>query len=98
MSAPIGCGDIKTARRFYLLMSRAAAALSVPATGPVWRANQIAQPGVALPSDFPSLEKLNDRGYFAVEDLDGASVDELTNVGLSRDQANQIFAALAPLI
>lgn len=65
----------------------------------IWRAKQEAEPGVALPATFPFLSShLAPCGYETVEDLDGASVDELRELGLTRLEAEAVLAALAPLI
>lgn len=65
---------------------------------PVFQTKQLEEPGTDLPGDFPFLSELNANRYFAVEDLDGASFDELAFFGITSAQATKIFAALAPLL
>lgn len=43
----------------------------------VWRSQQEAVPGNALPTDFPFLASLEAGGYTTREDLDGAEAPEI---------------------
>ena len=64
----------------------------------VWVGKQQAEPGVALPPEYPSLARLTELGYSTVEDLNGATSDELLDQGLTKREAAAVLAALAPLI
>lgn len=58
------------------------------------RGQQISEPGILLPADFPGLATLNAQRYFTAEDLDGAERTEYEDIGLSRDQYPLALAAL----
>lgn len=91
-------GSVPSPRRYYLL-KRLSARLGAdqPLDG-VWRSKQEAQPGTALPATFPHRSQLVAVGYSAVEDLDGATVDELTtNTDLNAREAAAVVAAYAAL-
>ncbi len=62
-----------------------------------WRAKQEEVAGTALPSSFPNLSLLG-TFYTTVEDLNGADVAELRDLGLTKKQAEAVIAAAAPLI
>lgn len=64
----------------------------------VWRSKQEAQPGTALPSNFPFLSTLDVGGYTTQEDLTGADTYELQRIALlgTRD-AQAVLDALALL-
>lgn len=89
---------VKSARRYYLLKRLAACAEGESALASVWRAKQEAEPGTLLLETFPSQATLEAAGYTTVEDLDGASTEELAELGLSSNQIDAIIAALAPLL
>lgn len=60
---------------------------------------QIEEPGVALPTNFPSLAKLTAAHYTTIEDLNGAGTRELVaQVGLTNSQAETVLTALAALL
>lgn len=64
----------------------------------VWIAKQAEHPGTDLPASFPFHNQLSSAGYTTVEDLDGASPDELNEfVGLSRRDFDAVTAALAAM-
>jgi len=64
-----------------------------------WRTKQQAEPGTALPAGFPFLSTLAGCDYSTIEDLDGADSAELVRwVGLNSRQADNVIAALAPLL
>lgn len=85
---------IPTARRFYLLLRRNAWDEGIAA---VWRAKQEAQPGTVLPDPFPARASLAAAGYTTVEDLAGATEDELINAGLSTHEARTALKAISTL-
>lgn len=89
--------EIKSVRRFYLLKRRRARELCEPLEG-AWQAKQEAEPGAALPATFPYLTELAEHGYTTVQDLDGANVTELGELGFSTLAAEAILAALEPLL
>jgi len=60
----------------------------------VWLAKQLELPGQALPDGFPHRARLADAGYSTVEDLEGVTVKELQQAGLSRREASAVLAAL----
>lgn len=64
----------------------------------VWRAKQEAQPGTALPSTFPFLDKLACGGYETQEDLTGADQYELYRIAhLDFQDADIVLMALNAL-
>jgi hypothetical protein len=85
-----------TLRRLYLANRRSALSLGDAGIGAVgfwrWKQEQIAWPD--LPATFPSRAKLIAEGYQTVRDLDGADVDELREIGLTRQQALAVLAAM----
>jgi hypothetical protein len=91
-------GNVTPARRYYLL-KRLAARHAEDLLETHWRAEQLAQPGTALPAGFPSKAKLEAVGYVAAEDLDGAECQELRDeVGLNERQAQSAIDAAAALL
>lgn len=88
--------DIRCPRRYYLHQRIDALACGEPALSGAWRAKQEAQPGTALPSDFPLRLRLIDAGYSTIEDIDGADATELAKVGFSAAQSASILAAVTP--
>jgi hypothetical protein len=86
--------SIVRARRFYLAKRLAARARHDTALELAWFAKQIEEPGTALPAEFPLLARLATAGYVAREDLDGATTDELKQVGFSAHEAAAVLAAL----
>ena len=84
-------------RRYYLLKRRAAQEQQELGLARSWQAKQEEQPGRALPAAFPLRTKLASAGYTAVEDLQGADVAELRQVGLSPRDAERVLSAIAPL-
>lgn len=88
--------EVRSVRRYYLVKRLYARQLDLEES--IWKAKQDAQLGESLPSNFPHRSALAELGYSAVEDLDGADIDELNGQGFTRLQAQAIFAALTPLI
>ena len=85
-----------TLRRLYLANRRAALAVGGAYLDEAafwrWKQERLAWP--ALPSSFPSRAKLIAEGYTTVRDLDGADEDELTELGLTRSQAQGVLGAM----
>lgn len=99
--------EIRRARRYYLLQRLAAYNLGDSGLEAAWRGKQeeqnIKADGVTavspLPDGFPSKTALEAGGYYVVEDIDGASTDELRrNAGLNERQAQAAIDAAAALI
>lgn len=86
-------GYLGSARRFYLSRRRRALEEDDP-NAAVWQAKQEAEPGTALAPTFPALDELEAAGYTTVEDLTGATEDELLRAGLSLTNARAALAAL----
>lgn len=91
-------GEIRSPRRYALAKWLVQKELD-DATAGVWRSKQLAEPGTALPADFPSRAALVAKGYSTAHDIDGADADELrVNVGLLAEQAAAVIAAAARLV
>lgn len=92
------CSTITTVRRYYLLKAQAAALLCDIALKLTWLGKQQGEPGVPLPSGFPSLAALTAANYTTVEDLTGAGTIELVEqASLTTKQAEAVLTALAAL-
>jgi hypothetical protein len=85
---------VHTLRRYALCKRRVATAVGDEEIADVWRAKQAEVAGTPLPSAVPHQTELATAGYTAVEDLDGADIDELVAAGLSYRQATAVLAAL----
>lgn len=90
--------DINLPRRYYLHKRLQARLYEDSDLELTWKAKQEAEPGTALPDDFPQLADLVELGYSTVEDINGADTDELALVGISSDTATAIIAAIPPLL
>lgn len=89
---------VRSPRRYYLLKRKTAESVGEQPLNNVWRAKQEEQPGTALPVTFPFRTRLVSAGYSAVEDLDGATADELqANTDLNARDAAAVVAAYAAL-
>lgn len=88
---------IGSPRRYYLSKRHAAIDNGDRALALVWRSKQEAEPGTALPSDFPHLTALQGCGYKTTEDLNGADVQELTELGFETREATAILTALSEI-
>lgn len=84
-------------RRYYLAKRHVANEYGDKGLALVWQAKQEAEPGTALPSDFPHLTTLTGCGYTTKEDLTGADVQELTELGFATREANTILTALSEI-
>lgn len=91
-------GTIESPRRYYLQKRQTSAELGDKALELVWIGKQEAEPGTALPADFPLLTQLAELGYVAVEDLTGADECELRAMGLTSNEATEVLAAHAALL
>lgn len=89
--------ETRRLRRYYLQKRQDARALEQFALESVWRGKQEAEPGEPLPVVFPFAHRLAAEGYTAVEDLDGADINELQALGFSRRDTREIFKALSEL-
>lgn len=90
-----------TPRRFYLAKRIAARQVDGEfGLTKVWQHHQEQQPHTLLPDDFPVKAKLVAAGYTALEDLEGASAEELRDwASLSHREAQAAlkeYAALVP--
>lgn len=77
-------------RRMLFRKERALAARREP-DAVVWRALRLATSGTSLPTGFPSRTLLLAGGVLAVEEVVGASVPELTSLGLASTQAERLI-------
>lgn len=84
-------------RRYYLLKARAARHLEDDGLARAWLAKHDAMPGTPLPDDFPSRQVLIAAGYTAAEDVDGITITELLDLGLSLKEADAVLRALCAL-
>lgn len=85
---------VGTLRRYYRLKAEAAEQREERAVAAVFQEKREATPGTPLPEDFPHRERLVVLGYQTLEDLRGATEDELVGRGLTRRQAAKVLAAL----
>lgn len=83
-----------TPRRFYLLKARAAHQAGEHAIEGGWLAKARDQPGTPLPDDLPGRAVLVAAGYLAIEDLVGATDDELRQLGLTLREVAAVLAAI----
>lgn len=89
---------IGSVRRHRLLKRLVATELGYVELAAVWRAKQEATAGTALPATFPFASSLAAVGYSTVEDLSGATADELvTYAALALRDAETVIRALAAL-
>lgn len=89
---------IRTYRRYLRLKLEAAAMRMDYGLVGAWAAKLEANPGTPLAEDFPGRQKLAEAGYTALEDLDGATADELAAVkGLGASVVGQVLEAVATL-
>lgn len=72
---------VTSPRRYYLLKRQWAAANGERTIELAWQAKQEAEAGSDLPASFPFRARLADAFYTTSEDLDGATVDELSELG-----------------
>lgn len=81
-------------RRYYLQKRLRARQLCLEEG--IWKGKQEDEPATALAPDFPNRAALVAAGYTALEDLDGASTQELKRfVRLSSQEAEAVLAATA---
>lgn len=85
--------SLERARRYYLLKRLAATLREDDVMAGAWQAKQEAEPGTALAVDFPYRSRLVAAGYSAVEDLDGATSEELQQSGFTPREAAAVLAA-----
>lgn len=85
---------VGTLRRYYRLKAEEAQAREAGAVAAVFEAKREEAPATPLPEGFPLRDKLVELGYRALEDLRGATEDELVARGLTRRQASRVLEAL----
>lgn len=85
--------DVLRPRRYYLLKRLALASSGDEEMSLVFKTKQQNEPGTALPIDFPSRAALILAGYTALEDVNGADVNELRRIGLSSLDAKRVLNA-----
>lgn len=88
---------VGTIRRYYRLRAEALRQQAAEAVAAVYEAKAEAQPGTQFPDNFPLRDRLIAAGYSVVEELRGATADELVAKGFTRRQAERILEALAGL-
>jgi hypothetical protein len=85
--------SVERARRYYLLKRLEAARRYDGALASAWAGKQEGEPGTALAEDFPYRSRLVAVGYSAIEDLDGATTEELEQSGFTSREASAVIAA-----
>jgi hypothetical protein len=88
--------EFRSPRRYYLHKRRYAGQIC-DGLELVWKAKQEAEPGAALPADFPHRERLQTAGYTTDSDLDGADERELVDVGFTDREAQAVLSAFDSL-
>lgn len=88
--------EVNSHRRYAFLKMRAAAVEQSPLES-AWDGIRRGEPGTAIPTTFPARALLVAAGYLVVEEIDGADETELTNAGLSPQQAAAVIAAVESL-
>lgn len=82
-------------RRYATLKIAAHVAAHEGGLAAVWRAKRAEHHGSALPADLPTAA-LSCAGYEALEDLEGATSEELLRAGLPFADAEIVLAFLNP--
>lgn len=88
--------EVNTHRRYAFVKMRLAAVDQSP-TEQAWDGIRRGEPGTAIPNTMPARAELSAAGYLAVEEIAGADAAELTNAGLSPQQAAAVLAAVESL-
>lgn len=87
---------VVTTRRYYLLKAQFYAQTTEGmGMACAYLGKQAAVAGTPLPPDTPALSALAAAHYTTIEDMTGATVDELVGQGLTRQQATAALQALA---
>lgn len=86
--------SVGSTRRYYLLKGLEAERKGDRALASTWKRKQLDEGGTALEPSFPHRARLVAAGYVAVEDLVGATIEELQLIGLFRNEADAVLAAL----
>jgi len=90
--------SINTARRYFLRKSQELDRQWLPSLAGAYRAKQVATPGTPLPAAFPLRQKLAAARYTTIEDLRGATLNELmVFVPVNRRDAQMVLDAIAAL-
>jgi hypothetical protein len=88
--------ECNTHRRYAFLKMRRAAVDESP-TEMAWDGIRRGEPGTTLPVTVPARAELVAAGYLVLEEVEGADETELTNAGLSPQQAAAVLAAVESL-
>lgn len=90
---------VTTPRRYHLLKSRTLDEQEEQGLAAAFRSRQYRGCGVRLPDNFPELSKLASARYVTVEDLDGATAEEIAAAtGLNLKTAERVLHALDQLL
>jgi hypothetical protein len=86
-------------RRYYLARAHEAIGAGERGLESAWLAKQAATSGTTLPASVPYQSELAALRppYTTIEDLTGASIDELVLVGLARPKASAVVTAIDAL-
>ncbi len=87
--------ETRNLRRYALHQWYEAELSDMTAIRDVWAGKQDEIPGEALPDGFPLKARLAEFRYTTYEDLDGADVYELAELGFAENEAKEILAAAA---
>lgn len=82
---------LRPARRYHFFKEVSALRLGDDGLSYAWHDKRLAETGTALPSRFPHRTEALALGVLALEDLDGASVRALEDLGFTRTQAQAVF-------
>lgn len=80
-------------RRYYLRKWRELEESCQGELATLFRSKQLELPATPLPAGFPAQSELARAGYLAVEDVVGAEIDELVDLGLDEDTAARVIDA-----
>ncbi len=80
-------------RRYYLRKWRELEESCEHELALLFRAKQLGESSTPFPAGFPGAETLNGAGYLAFEDVFGAEIDELIELGLDEPTAARAIDA-----
>lgn len=86
--------DVFRSKRRYLFAKSLKARLEGNEVYLAWDSKRKTMPGTSLPATFPARAALDASGYWALEDLQGASTQELVSAGLTTSQAAAVMAEI----
>ncbi|MEN6535495.1 MAG: hypothetical protein ABFD89_17660 [Bryobacteraceae bacterium] len=87
-------GTLGSSRRYYLARYRHLKSIRDDRWRE-WEGKHLETPGTPLATDFPHRASLVAIGYVALEDFEGATVDELLEAGLTLAASRAAIAAAA---